>query len=154
MTIEQSIKVEDAVADNASILNFRSALSEFRFSPAKSKSPLRRSQRLPRSTVKRESEYASDVGDVLPAPRKTSRKRPASPASRKRGEQEADALTSPKKKPKRGYAPPETYAHLAALNDYLAPGLDGARVARRLLGSVLTQISIHVGGAPKSYSVA
>ncbi|ETW75699.1 hypothetical protein HETIRDRAFT_241775, partial [Heterobasidion irregulare TC 32-1] len=32
--------------------------------------------------------------------------------------------TSPKKKPKRGYAPPETYAHLAALNDYLAPGLD------------------------------
>lgn len=154
MTIEQSIKVEDAVADNASILNFRSALSEFRFSPAKSESPLRRSQRLPRSTVKRESEYASDVGDVLPAPRKTSRKRPASPASRKRGEQEADALTSPKKKPKRGYAPPETYAHLAALNDYLAPGLDGARVARRLLGSVLTQISIHVGGAPKSYSVA
>ena len=154
MTIEQSIKVEDAVADNASILNFRSALSEFRFSPAKSESPLRRSQRLPRSTGKRESEYASDVGDVLPAPRKTSRKRPASPASRKRGEQEADALTSPKKKPKRGYAPPETYAHLAALNDYLAPGLDGARVARRLLGSVLTQISIHVGGAPKSYSVA
>ena len=154
MTIEQSIKVEDAVADNASILNFRSALSEFRFSPAKSESPLRRSQRLPRSTVKRESEYASDVGDVLPAPRKTSRKRPASPASRKRGEQGADALTSPKKKPKRGYAPPETYAHLAALNDYLAPGLDGARVARRLLGSVLTQISIHVGGAPKSYSVA
>lgn len=39
------------------------------------------------------------------------------------------ASTSPRKSPKkevvkRGYAPPETYAHLKELSDYIEPGLD------------------------------
>ena len=161
MTIGQSIKTEDVVADNNdSIVSFRSALSEFRFSPEKSESTLRRSQRRRRSVAKCESEHVLNSGgddDVLPAPRKTSRKRSASQAGNTGVKQEVGA--SPKKKPKRGYAPPETYAHLATLNDYLAPGLDGARTACTLFGPVLTQVSIsiliHVGRAPpQSYSVA
>jgi hypothetical protein len=39
---------------------------------------------------------------------------------------------SPNKKQKRGYAPPETYAHLDDLHDHLQAGLDGARLAEGL----------------------
>ena len=48
---------------------------------------------------------------------------PSTPRKRKlKGE--PDATSSPVKKVKRGYAPPEQYAHLNYLQDYLQEGLD------------------------------
>jgi hypothetical protein len=50
------------------------------------------------------------------------------PALRKRGVSEVSGPSNPpkkKKKPNRSYAPPETYAHLARLPDYLKNDLDG-----------------------------
>jgi hypothetical protein len=50
------------------------------------------------------------------------------PALKKRGVSEVSGPSNPprkKKKPSRPYAPPETYAHLARLPDYLKDDLDG-----------------------------
>ena len=50
------------------------------------------------------------------------------PAPKKRNASEVSGSSKPpnkKKKPSRQYAPPETYAHLAHLPDYLKDNLDG-----------------------------
>ena len=49
------------------------------------------------------------------------------PTSKKRNVSEVSGSSKPpgKKKPSRPYAPPETYAHLAYLPDYLKDNLDG-----------------------------
>ena len=50
------------------------------------------------------------------------------PTSKKRNASEVSVSSKPpnkKKKPSRQYAPPETYAHLAHLPDYLKGNLDG-----------------------------
>ena len=52
------------------------------------------------------------------------------PTSKKRNVSEVSGPSKPpnkKKKPSRQYAPPETYAHLAHLPDYLKDNLDGKR---------------------------
>lgn len=45
--------------------------------------------------------------------------------AQKRRQSGTSPSTSPKKRPKSGYAPPETYAHLGELNDAMAPNLIG-----------------------------
>ncbi|KAI0062782.1 DNA glycosylase [Artomyces pyxidatus] len=107
-----------------SLLTFRETVSEFKFipSPDGSSPVVRRSPRKRTVTEKMKYEPESD-DDVLPtmSTPKSSRKR--SDSFFESGNASRAASRSPKKQ-KRGYAPPEVYAHLNLLSDYLAEGLD------------------------------
>jgi len=88
--------------------NFKEYLSKFKFSTA----PDHISSRVPTTATPQK----------LVVDRKVS---PSTSRKRKRKVFDASPSKSPAKKLKRGYAPPEKYAHLAPLTDYLAYGLDG-----------------------------
>jgi hypothetical protein len=92
------------------------SISCFAFPPAQRSNPLRRSSRKCVS-LKDEIEFQSPA---------------IQPSKREDPKDDSDSdLGSPKKRRrilKRGYAHPETYAHLNMLKDHLAPSLDGNAV--------------------------
>jgi len=95
----------DTDRDAAKLDAFRLSVSKFTFTPPVTRSASRS------ATIKKEDTPQPVVS--------ASQKRPLLRGDRLRER-------SPKKKVKRGYAPPETYAHLNALQDCLADMLDGA----------------------------
>jgi hypothetical protein len=100
-----------------SALALRNSISHLAFPPTPSSTPLRQSTRNSACGVKTENKEE---------PLSPSRARP--PTKRRLIKQDSDEESPKKKKArtlKRGYADPETYAHLNALSDYLAPHLDG-----------------------------
>ncbi|THH20307.1 hypothetical protein EW146_g1012 [Bondarzewia mesenterica] len=126
---------EDSLDTNLIRTRLRSTLSQFKFTPPSSKSPLplRRSLRI-RNTFKIKLE--DDHTLRSPPDSSNTRKRSASQirgqemsnggSGRKGGRKvkKKESNASPTKKQKRGYAPPETYAHLQALDDHLKMDLD------------------------------
>lgn len=78
-------------------------------------SELRRSFRVAAAVKSRKPEVKCHV-DALSS---------TSPGKGKRKAPNASLSKNAAKKLKRGYAPPEAYAHLSPLTDYLAYGLDG-----------------------------
>lgn len=91
---------------------FRTHLEEYKYdspspSPLKTPSSQKRSRGAEIDEIDHSVSHVDDVDDVLPVlTQNTSRKS--------------------RKKPRRLYAPPETYEHLHMLPDYLEHGLDGA----------------------------
>ncbi|TFK49245.1 hypothetical protein OE88DRAFT_400417 [Heliocybe sulcata] len=110
VNLEESLGREDSEesANESAALNLRSSISQFSYSESAN---LRRSPR----------KLARVANSEPPTHRATPRKRrakDAAPGSR-------EGSSSPKKlKTKRGYATPETYAHLGLLQDYLERHLD------------------------------
>jgi hypothetical protein len=96
---------------------FRESISKFKFSTpsitAPGDSSLRRSVRVATTAA---SPKLVVNHDVVPSP---------TPAKGKRKAPDGSPSKNAVKKLKRGYAPPETYAHLSSLTDCLAHGLDG-----------------------------
>lgn len=122
MVLTPSMKVEAPEA-------FKVALETFRFkSPAQT--PLRRSTRK-RTAVKKDL----DGDDVLPSldsvqtqaekDTESSLSRSVTKSSRKRSAVKLERSSPSDKKIKRSFAPPEQYAHLNMLQDYLQDSLDG-----------------------------
>jgi hypothetical protein len=98
-----------------SITTFQATLAKYRFStelPA-----FRRSNQ--DSSLLLEEEGVAD---------NTSRSNVLEPPRGKKLRNGDTELSPKKKKPKRGYAEPERYAHLNELPDIIAPELDGARI--------------------------
>jgi hypothetical protein len=87
--------------NEAALNNFRTSLAKFTFTENRElrKSPPKSIAMQARSSKKQSSSTHEDSAKI-------------------------DA-PSPKKKLKRSYAPPETYAHLRELQDHLKPDLDG-----------------------------
>lgn len=121
---------EDRNDGEASVTDkFRESVSKFTFStpcqpqlvPAvaevhSSELPiLRRSSRVSAVVTSRKREIKCDVDTLSPTP----------PGKHKRKAPNASLSKNAAKKLKRGYAPPEAYAHLSPLTDCLAYGLDG-----------------------------
>jgi hypothetical protein len=94
---------------------FRESISKFKFSTPSITAPssLRRSVRVAATTA---SPKLVVNHDVVPSP---------TPAKGKRKAPDGSPSKNAVKKLKRGYAPPETYAHLSPLTDCLVHGLDG-----------------------------
>lgn len=81
----------------------------------------------------------SDNDDVLPAlplGPNSAAKKTISTTSTKRRTTNKSSTSSPLKKVKREYAPPEIYAHLNCLSDYLQEHLDGTSAFRRCRRSI------------------
>ena len=102
--------------------SFRDAISRFSLGTKSKYFSPDRIKPLPALTVEGESESADLDGEGGLQAGNSRR-----PTSKKRRLSEASGSSQPlsKKKPSRPYAPPETYAHLAHLPDYLKNNLDG-----------------------------
>jgi len=114
--------MEDKEKDTVAKQSFRDAISRFSLGPgSKSKyfSP-DRIKPLPVLDMEGESADLDGAGELQADDSRRS-------TSKKRSVSEVSGSSQPprKKKPSRPYAPPETYAHLARLSDYLKNGLDG-----------------------------
>ncbi|TFY54345.1 hypothetical protein EVG20_g9740 [Dentipellis fragilis] len=137
-------QTEGSLATPPTVLTtFRTSVSLYAFTPSPSEGPspasgLRRSARTAvrlQYIVKKE-EPADDDDDVLPTinalptPPGSSRKRKATAMNAEDADFKANGIGKTPSKVqkgttgKRGYAPPETYAHLRELNDHLAENLD------------------------------
>ena len=102
-----------------------------RLSVFKFESPQRRSPRITKPSIKQdpdsETSHIEVFGKAVSPSSKSTREPPSTPRKRKfKGETGDAGASSSAKKPKRGYAPPEQYAHLNFLQDYLQEDLDGA----------------------------
>ena len=100
-----------------------------RLSVFKFESPQRRSPRTTKPSIKQDPDSETSHIEVFgkAASSKSTREPPSTPRKRKfKGETGDAGASSSAKKPKRGYAPPEQYAHLNFLQDYLQEDLDGA----------------------------
>ncbi|KAF8067482.1 uracil-DNA glycosylase-like protein [Lyophyllum atratum] len=129
--------ISTEVSTSTVLSGFRASLASFAFVPdagnASGQTTPRRSEskgesmkRSPKSPNLNLEILASQTAlDVKEEPSIT---RTPGPSSRKRKRSETRASASPRKKQvePRGYASPETYAHLRELQDHLAEGLDGA----------------------------
>lgn len=109
---------EDA---SSSISNFQARLRRFSYEKATS-APHRPSPILREHTVETEGFTVEARKSVTEPPTQSPKKR------------KADDLSSPKRTQsrRRGYAPPEIYAHLEYLTDCLAENLDGAHTCHFL----------------------
>ena len=98
-----------------------------RLSVFKFESPQRRSPRITKQDPDSETSHIEVFGKAVSPSSKSIREPPSTPRKRKfKGETGDAGASSSAKKPKRGYAPPEQYAHLNFLQDYLQENLDGA----------------------------
>lgn len=93
---------------------FRESISKFKFSTPSITAPDDSSLRVATSTATSPKLVVNH--DVVPSP---------TPAKGKRKAPDGSPSKNAVKKLKRGYAPPETYAHLSPLTDCLVHGLDG-----------------------------
>jgi hypothetical protein len=108
----------------SSLLNFRGSLSRFTHTAGPSSSLETRTT----SRIQQIHDTSSVDIDTssLPISNKTNHVLLSCSPSKKRTAEADDQEQTPRKKMKRGYAPPEQYAHLKPLGDYLHEGLDGA----------------------------
>ena len=106
-----------------------------RLSVFKFESPQRRSPRITKLSIKQDPDSETSHRDIdsevfgkaVDPSSKSTGESPSTPRKRKFKEETGDVgAPSSAKKPKRGYAPPEQYAHLNFLQDYLQENLDGA----------------------------
>ena len=134
--LNPEVKVEKAPLD------IRQVISKFAYSESPTKTEGAKADLL-KSTPLSSETYGDTRSTTIRSPPRLryqsekERKLPVTPESpRKRrkndSEEQVARSTSPKKK--RGYAPPETYAHLNCLQDYLKEDLDGmSKSMRRIL---------------------
>jgi hypothetical protein len=117
------MQIEGRERDTTARQSPREATSRF---PPRSKSKYFSPDRIkPLPTLDEEGESAGlDLGGARELQATGSRQ----PTAKRRNVSEVSGSSKPpnkKKKPSRQYAPPETYAHLARLPDYLKVNLDG-----------------------------
>ncbi len=111
---EETDELDTAVA-STSLVSFRSAVAGFRFN---SESPtLRRSSGKSRQVEKLGLYEETECGQLSVENKSTQ--------SNKRKTGEAETAVKKRKKPKRGYAEPQRYAHLNGLPGILGDELDG-----------------------------
>ncbi|KAI6122062.1 DNA glycosylase [Pisolithus sp. B1] len=108
-------------------MNFKSTIGDFRFCPASEQDVVPMTWRVLRPRKTQAVDHNTEcIGGDIPA---STRKRKRRQEDSKGQEGNSTAAASPKprrsnKKPKRGYADPEVYAHLHLVQDYLQENLD------------------------------
>lgn len=111
-----------------SITLFRSKLAVYKCNPSPGKDR-RPAPQEPHSNHTSQASTKSDTAPILQEPvtcTSNAGPDPANPRKRsRRGTDTSQETDRKSKKPKRGYAPPETYEHLHMLPDYLDQYLDG-----------------------------
>jgi hypothetical protein len=108
----------------SSLLNFRGSLSRFTHTAGSPSSSLEARAASRIQQIHDTSSVDIDTSS-LPISSKTNHVLLSCSPSKKRTAEADDQEQTPRKKMKRGYAPPEHYAHLKPLGDYLHEGLDG-----------------------------
>ncbi|KAF8056608.1 uracil-DNA glycosylase-like protein [Lyophyllum atratum] len=120
--------ISTEMSTSTALSGFRASLASFAFVPdpgkRRSESKGESVKRSPKSPNLNFGIHASQT--ALDVKEEASITRTSGPSSRKRKRSETRASASPRKKQvePRGYASPETYAHLRELQDHLAEGLD------------------------------